>query len=144
MALATAFLFNVLFISIGNCDDRVKVVSIKPYIYSKIEQVVDTVEGKRAAKAVAGVGGGIAGGAAIGFAVGGPLGAIAGAILGANAGAAAGAVAAGTTQDKISYKSVKTRGYIVVFNNGQKILTQKKYKKGQKVGLDEIVYDKMF
>lgn len=117
---------------------EVKVLKVKPFVYNKTVMVDN--ETKQAAVAVGGVGTGIVGGTLAGC-VFGPLGCIAGAILGANAGGAAGA-AATLAVDQIP-QQVRVNGYMVTFNNGQTVLTTKKYSKSQTLLAEKIVYDKL-
>ncbi|EKE18992.1 MAG: hypothetical protein ACD_9C00175G0001 [uncultured bacterium] len=117
---------------------EVKVLKAKPFVYEKTVMVED--DAKVGTRLAVGTGGGILGGALVGCAFG-PLGCITGAILGVNAGAAAGAAGAAVA-DKVS-QQVRVNGYMVTFDNGQTVLTQQKYNKGQKLHTENLVYDKV-
>lgn len=117
---------------------EVKVLKAKPFVYEKTVMVED--DAKVGMRLAVGTGGGIIGGTLAGCAFG-PLGCIAGAVLGVNAGAAAGAAGAAVA-DKVP-QQVRVNGYMVTFDNGQTVLTQQKYNKGQKIHTEKLVYDKV-
>jgi outer membrane lipoprotein SlyB len=118
---------------------EVKVLKAKPFVYEKTVMVEDDT--KVGTRLAVGTGGGMAAGTATGCVVGGPIGCVIGFLGGMYAGASAGAVGAAVA-DKVP-QQVRVNGYMVTFDNGQTVLTQQKYNKGQKLHTEKLVYDKV-